>query len=166
MADKRTARPCAEHGRKQAPSVTKNDVEAIAAAKWARTCVVYYQVYTYICTYMDDFFLCARSKRGSRYRRRRNKVEAAVAAKWLLTYALYILLHVYIPVWMIYFSLCEDQRRKQPPSSTKSRRQRLRKWSRTHVGRYAYTLPKQASSAATRSRQQRLRSGHVRKLYA
>ena len=62
-AEKRTARPCAEQGRKQAPSSTKNKVEAVAAAKWARTCVIYtwYQVYTYTYIWIIIF-----SVRGAR----------------------------------------------------------------------------------------------------
>ena len=86
-AEKRTARPCVEQGRKQAPSSTKNEVEAVAAAKWARTWVIYTR-YAPTCIYIYylHYFLCARSKRGSRRRRRRNKVEAVAAAKWLRTY--------------------------------------------------------------------------------
>ena len=49
-AKKRAARLYAEQGRKQAPSATKNEIEAVAAAKWARTCVIYTR-YTLICIY-------------------------------------------------------------------------------------------------------------------
>ena len=34
--EERTTRPCAEQGRKQAPSATTNEVEAVAASKWSR----------------------------------------------------------------------------------------------------------------------------------
>ena len=50
-AEKRTARPCVEQGRKQAPSSTKNEVEAVAAAKWARTWVIYTR-YAPTCIYI------------------------------------------------------------------------------------------------------------------
>ena len=46
-AEKRAARLCTRQGRKQAPSSTKNEVEPVAAAKWARTCVIYTR-YIYI----------------------------------------------------------------------------------------------------------------------
>ena len=122
-AEKRTARPCAEQGRKQAPSSTKNKVEAVAAAKWARTWVIYTR-YAPTCIYIYylHYFLCARSKRGSRHRRRRNRVEAVAATKWLRTYVVYIHLHAYIPVWIIYFSLCAEQGREQAPSATNQSR--------------------------------------------
>ena len=47
-AEKRTARLCAEQGWKQASSSTKNEVEAVVAAKGARTCLIYTR-YTPTC---------------------------------------------------------------------------------------------------------------------
>ena len=61
-AEKRTARLCAEQGRKQALSSTKNEVEAVVAAQWARTCVIYTR-YTLTCIYRLFFSLCAEQER-------------------------------------------------------------------------------------------------------
>ena len=61
-AEKRTARLCAEQGRNQAPSSTKNEVQAVVAAKSARTCVIYNR-YTLTCIYRLFFSLCAEQER-------------------------------------------------------------------------------------------------------
>ena len=57
-ADKRAARLCAEQGRKHAPSATNNEIEAVAAAKWARMCVIYTR-YTLTCIYIYTISPCA-----------------------------------------------------------------------------------------------------------
>ena len=47
-AEKRTARLCAEQGWRQASSSTKNEVEAVVAAKGGTYALNIYQVYTYM----------------------------------------------------------------------------------------------------------------------
>ena len=124
-AEQRTARLYAEQGRKQAPSSTKNEVQAVVAAKWARTCVIYNR-YTLTCIYIDYFFLCARSKRGSRHRRQRNKVEALA----VVTYVPNKNTLTCISTGMDFFSSLRGAREEAGTGGDEGRRS---KWLRTHV---------------------------------
>ena len=123
-AEKRTARLCAEQGRKQAPSSTKNEVQAVVAAKWARTCVIYNR-YTLTSIYRL-FFLCARSKRGSRHRRQRNKVEALA----VVTYVPNKNTPPCISTGMDFFFSLRGAREEAGTGGDEGRRS---KWLRTHV---------------------------------
>ena len=110
--EKRTTRPCAEQGRKQAPSATKNEGRGGCGCD-----VVTYvrkQIHTYIRT----------PKQASSARN--NDVEAVAAAKWSRTWVIYTRyapnIYVYTHYGVYYFFLCAEQGRKQAPSATKQKK--------------------------------------------